>query len=157
MQLRHLVEFEKELAVAYTKVVAISVDSWRENAALRAGLGANFSILSDADRVAQEAMGLVEVTSRAHPDLPRDYILYPDLTIYKVYNGYYYWGRATLDDLRQDFRVISSQIRKDWDPTALVEEEMMAANQEFSSQGPQRHPAAPVAASTDGAASRTAV
>ena len=136
MQLRHLVEFEKELAVAYAKVVAIGIDSWRENAALRAGLGATFPILSDADKVAQHEMGLVEVTSRSQPDLPRDYILYPDLTIYKVYNGYYYWGRATLEDLRQDFRVISSQIRKDWDPTALNDEQMIAVNKEFSSAGP---------------------
>lgn len=141
LQLRHLVEFEKELAVAYTRVIAISTDAWRENAALRIGIGAQFSILSDADRTAQAALGLVEVTSRNKVDLPRDYILYPDLTIYKVYNGYYYWGRATNEDLRQDFRAISAEIRKDWDPTSLDEESMIAANKEFNWAGarPEQH------------------
>jgi peroxiredoxin len=141
LQLRHLVELEKELAVAYTRVIAISTDAWRENAALRIGIGAQFSILSDADRVAQREMGLVEVTSRNSVNLPRDFVLYPDLTIYKVYNGYYFWGRATNEDLRQDFRALSALVRKDWDPTALDAEGALAANKEFNWAGakPETH------------------
>lgn len=136
VQLRLLAEYQKELTVSYCKVVAISTDSWRENAALRIGLGASFPFLSDADRTAQEQMGLLEVTSRGKVDLPRDYVLYPDLTIYKVYNGYYYVGRATVDDLRQDFRAISAQIRKDWDPTAFEAEEMVSAYKDFAGYDP---------------------
>ena len=141
LQLRHLVEFEKELAVAYTRVIAICTDAWRENAALRIGIGANFAILSDADRVAQKEMGLHETTSRNNVELPRDYILYPDLTIYKVYNGYYFWGRATNEDLRQDFRALSSKVRKDWDPTLLDEEGQLSANKEFNWAGARPEPA----------------
>jgi hypothetical protein len=46
-------------------------------------------------------------------------VLYPDLTIYKIYNGYWYMGRAAPEELRQDFREISRQIRKDWDPMGI--------------------------------------
>jgi hypothetical protein len=136
VQLRLLAEYQKELAVSYCKVVAISTDPWRENAALRIGLGATFPLLSDADRTAQQQMGLLEVTSRQQVDLPRDYVLYPDLTIYKVYNGYYYVGRMAVEDLRQDFRAISAQIRKDWDPTAFKDQEMVAAYKEFAGFDP---------------------
>ena len=137
VQLRLLVPYAAdELTSSYCKVVAISTDSWRENAALKKGMGATFSILSDADRVAQKELGLVEVTSRGQADLPRDFVLYPDLTIYKVYNGYYYVGRATVEDLRQDFRAISSQIRKDWDPTTLDEAESVEAYKAFAGFDP---------------------
>ena len=123
MQLRLLTEFEKELAIAYAKVVAVSVDPVEVNAAFRAGLGATFPILSDADRAVQRELGLLETTAKAHePFIPCDFVLYPDLTIYKIYNGYWYWGRATLDDLRQDFRAISREIRKDWDPFGIEQQ-----------------------------------
>lgn len=121
--MRLLTQFEKELAVAYAKVVAISVDPVEVNAAFRVGLGANFPILSDSERVYQRELGLLETTdSRHNPFVPCDFVLYPDLTIYKIYNGYYYWGRATLEELRQDFRSISREIRKDWDPFAVEQE-----------------------------------
>ena len=82
----------------------------------------------------------MEVTSRNNVNLPRDYVLYPDLTIYKVYNGYYFWGRATNEDLRQDFRALSALVRKDWDPTALDEEGQLAANKEFNWAGAKPEP-----------------
>ena len=120
VQLRLLTEFEKELAVSYCKVVAISVDPPRENAALRAGLGANFMILSDHEHKAQELLGLHDPTApEKRPDLPSDFVLFPDLTIYKIYNGYWYVGRAHPDELRLDFREVSRQIRKDWDPIGI--------------------------------------
>lgn len=117
MQLRLLSQLEQELAIAYTKVVAICVDPVEVNAAFRAGLGAKFPILSDADRVYQKELDMLEPTDPRHqPYLPFDFVLYPDLTIYKIYNGYYFWGRATIEELRHDFRQISSEIRRDWDP-----------------------------------------
>jgi len=123
VQLRLLTELEQELAIAYTKVVAICVDPPEVSAAFRAGLGAKFPILSDADRVYQKEMDMLEPTDPRHqPYLPFDFVLYPDLTIYKIYNGYYFWGRATIEELRHDFRHISSEIRKDWDPFNLPPE-----------------------------------
>ena len=122
VQLRLLTQFEKELAVSYCKVVAVSVDPPGENAALRAGLGATFPILSDVEHKVQEELGLHDPTSpNKRPELPCDFVLYPDLTIYKIYNGYWYVGRASPEELRADFRAISSQIRPDWDPIGIEE------------------------------------
>lgn len=116
MQLHLLTEFERELAVSYCKLVAISVDPWEQNAAFRAGLGANFPILSDSEHRVQELLGLHDPTAPdRRPLLPADFVLFPDLTIYKIYNGYWYVGRAHPDELRNDFREISRRIRPDWD------------------------------------------
>lgn len=123
VQLRLLTQFEKELAVSYCKLVAVSVDPVEQNAALRVGLGASFPILSDADHTAQAALGLHDPTApNRRPLLPCDFVLYPDLTIYKIYNGYWYMGRAAPEELRQDFREVSRQIRKDWDPMGIEAE-----------------------------------
>ena len=49
--------------------------------------------------------------------IPHVIVLEPDLVIYKVYNGYRFWGRPTLEDLRQDLRVVTKKCRPDWDIT----------------------------------------
>jgi len=130
VQLRLLTELQQELDIGYAKVVAVSVDSVEVNAAFRAGLGAKFPILSDAERTVQSDLGMLEPTDARHkPFLPFDFVLYPDLTIYKMYNGYYFWGRASIQELRMDFRQISSEIRRDWDPYNLPEDVLERARQ----------------------------
>ncbi len=37
--------------------------------------------------------------------------------IYKIYNGYWFLGRPTLEELRQDMREITRRCRLDWDIT----------------------------------------
>jgi hypothetical protein len=44
-------------------------------------------------------------------------VLEPGLVIYKIYMGYWFWGRPTLEDLRQDLRAITKKCRPDWDIT----------------------------------------
>ena len=36
--------------------------------------------------------------------IPHVIVLEPGLIVYKIYNGYWFWGRPTLEDLRQDLR-----------------------------------------------------
>ena len=112
---RRLLRLQDEMEVAYSRVVSLSVDPPPVAAAFRAGLGARWTFLSDPDRVALEQLRLRETTDTVnHPYVPRIFTLFPDLTIHRVYNGYWYWGRATVEELVQDLREISSQIRADW-------------------------------------------
>jgi hypothetical protein len=37
------------------------------------------------------------------------------LVIYSVYNGYWHWGRPSIEDLRRDLREVTREIRPDWD------------------------------------------
>ena len=49
--------------------------------------------------------------------IPHVIILEPGLVIYKIYNGYWFFGRPTLEDLRQDLRAVTKKCRPDWDTT----------------------------------------
>jgi hypothetical protein len=37
--------------------------------------------------------------------------------IHKIYNGYWFFGRPTMDDLRHDLRAVVMKSRPDWDIT----------------------------------------
>lgn len=41
-------------------------------------------------------------------------MLRPDLTVHRHYDGYWFWGRPTLDELARDLREVSAAIRPDW-------------------------------------------
>jgi peroxiredoxin len=114
--LRELVRLQDEFEVAYSKLIVVSVDSPEVQSAFRAGLGARFTFLSDSDRRYLDELGLRETTDTVHhPYRPAAFTLYPDLRVHHEYNGYWYWGRPTLEEIRQDMRAISMAIRSDWE------------------------------------------
>src|SRR3954451_13940703 len=57
---RRLVDLQDDLEVAYARIVSVSVDPAPVSAAFRAGLGARWTFLSDADRAVQRQLGLRE-------------------------------------------------------------------------------------------------
>jgi peroxiredoxin len=114
--LRELVHLQDEFEVAYSKLVVVSIDPPEVQAAFRAGLGARFVFLSDAERRYLDELGLRETTDTVHdPYRPAAFTLYPDLRIHSAYNGYWFWGRPTLEEIRQDMRTISAAIRPNWE------------------------------------------
>jgi peroxiredoxin len=81
-------------------------------------MGATFTFLSDHERKAIRQLDIVEVTP---PDakygllaIPYTFSLAPDLTIHKIYNGWWFVGRPTLEELRQDLRAIMQACRHDY-------------------------------------------
>ena len=50
--------------------------------------------------------------------IPHTLVLGPGLVIYSIYNGYWFWGRPSIEDLRQDLRAVTREIRPDWDLSA---------------------------------------
>jgi peroxiredoxin len=112
---RRLVALQAEVEVAYTRIVSISIDPPSVAAAFRAGLGARWTFLCDPDRTAQERLGLRETTDTVYnPYVPAVFTLLPDLTVHRAYDGYWFWGRPTLEELRQDMRGITRAVRPDW-------------------------------------------
>jgi peroxiredoxin len=115
-QHRLLVELEPEINVAYTKLVTISTDGMLELNEMRSGVGAHWPFLSDALRKIQKDLDIQEYTDPQHdPMIPYTFILEPGLIIHSVYNGYWYWGRPSAEDLRRDLREVTMKIRPDWD------------------------------------------
>ena len=117
---RRLVRLQDEAEVAYTRFVSVSVDAPEVAAAFRGGLGARWTFLSDAEREVQRRLGLRETTDTVHdPYVPAVFTLRPGLEIHAAYNGYWFWGRPTEEELRRDLREITRAIRPDWEaPTA---------------------------------------
>jgi peroxiredoxin len=117
--MRELCGLQDEFEVAYARIAVLSVDPPEVQAAFRAGLGARFTFLSDSERRWLPRLGLEEGTDTVHrPYLPAAFTLFPDLTVHRAYNGYWYWGRATAEELRRDMREITRAIREDWEVPA---------------------------------------
>jgi peroxiredoxin len=117
--LRELVRLQDEFEVAYARIVVLSIDAPEVQSAFRAGLGARFTFLSDTKRRWLPRLELEEGTDTLHhPYRPAAFTLHPDLTIHGAYSGYWYWGRATMEELRRDMREITRAVRDDWEVPA---------------------------------------
>jgi len=115
-QMRNLVEFYPELKVGYTKLVTISTDNLIETNEFRDGLGAQWPFLSDPGRKVQKDLDIQEYTDPHNdPMIPHTFVLGPGLQILRIYYGYWYWGRPSIQDLRTDLRELFQRIRPDWD------------------------------------------
>jgi peroxiredoxin len=103
-----LTEFQRELDVNYCHLAVISTDPPEVSAAFRAGLGATFTFLSDQGRRAVTRLGIVDETDRAHPRIayPYSFAVGPDLVIHQIYDGGWFVGRPTLEELRKDLRAM---------------------------------------------------
>src|SRR5271169_943597 len=118
-QAEGLVQLHREIEVGYCRMVTISTDNLIATNEYRTGVGAHWPFLSDAGRKVQKDLDIAEYTDTTHnPMIPHTIVLEPGLIVYKIYNGYWYFGRPTVEDLRQDLRVVSRKCRPDWDITS---------------------------------------
>jgi hypothetical protein len=51
-------------------------------------------------------------------------VLEPGLIVFRIYNGYWFFGRPTIEELRHDLRSLLQKCRSDWD---ITEPELKAA------------------------------
>lgn len=102
--------------VGYVRMVSVSVEPPEVSSAFRAGLDARWTFPSDPDRSWQSALDLREITDTVHdPYLPAVLDPDPDLTVRRVYDGYWMWGRPSLHELWADLRAATAAIRPDWE------------------------------------------
>lgn len=117
-QHERLVELHRDLEVGYCRLVTISTDSIVQTNEFRTGVDAHWSFLSDPARKIQKDLDIVEYTDPNHnPMIPHTLVLEPGLLIYKIYMGYWFFGRPTVEELRQDLRTVLKKCRPDWDIT----------------------------------------
>jgi peroxiredoxin len=114
-----LATFYPKIAVAYTKIVTIATNNLLELNEFRDSVGARWTFLSDPGRKVQKDLEIQEYTDPHHdPMIPHTLVLEPGLVVYRIYNGYWFWGRPSTEELHQDLREITRRIRQDWDITA---------------------------------------
>ena len=113
-----LLVLHREMEVGYCRLVTITTDNLLETNELRSGVGAHWAFLSDPARKIQKDLEIAEYTDPMHnPMIPHTIVLEPGLVVYKVYNGYWFFGRPTIEELRQDLRAVLQKCRPDWDIT----------------------------------------
>jgi peroxiredoxin len=115
-QLAQLVPFSAQCGVGYTRIVTITTDTWLLSNDLRLGVGAQWPFLHDPERVVQRDLEIAEYTDPTNdPMVPHTFVLEPGLEIFRIYNGYWYWGRPSIAELHADLRAIHEKVRFDYD------------------------------------------
>ena len=111
-----LLQLHRETQVGYCRLVTISTDNLLETNEFRSGVGAHWTFLSDPARKVQKDLDIAEYTDPNHnPMIPHTLVLEPGLRVYKIYNGYWFFGRPTVEELRLDLRAVLKRCRPDWD------------------------------------------
>ena len=114
-QAEGLVQLHHEMEVSYCRLATISTDNLVETNEYRTGVGAHWTFLSDAGRTVQKDLDIAEYTDPPHnPMIPHVVVLEPGLIVFKIYMGYWFFGRPTLEELRQDLRAVLKKCRPDW-------------------------------------------
>jgi len=111
-----LLQLHREMVVGYCRLVTVSTDNLLETNEFRNGVGAHWTFLSDPGRKVQGDLDIAEYTDPHHnPMIPHTLVLEPGLRVYKIYNGYWFFGRPTVEELRLDLRAVLQRCRPDWD------------------------------------------
>ena len=63
----------------------------------------------------QRDLDIEEFTDPHNPMIPHTFVLEPGLRIFRIYNGYWYWGRPTINELHVDLRAVLQKVRPDFD------------------------------------------
>jgi hypothetical protein len=58
--------------------------------------------------------------------IPHTLVLEPGLRVYKIYNGYWFFGRPTVEELRLDLRAVLQRCRPDWDISSAQQRTLWA-------------------------------
>ncbi len=111
-----LLQLHREMQVGYCRLVTISTDNLVETNEFRTAVGATWTFLSDPGRRVQKDLDIVEYTDPHYdPMIPYTLVLEPGLRVYRIYNGYWFFGRPTVEELRLDLRAVLQRCRPDWD------------------------------------------
>lgn len=106
------------MEVGYCRLVTITTDDNVETNEFRSGVAAHWPFLSNPRRIVQKDLDIAEYTDPINnPMIPHVIVLEPELVIYKIYDGYWFFGRPTVEEHRQDLREVSKKCRRDWDIT----------------------------------------
>jgi len=95
--------------------MVVWTDDAASTGAARKELGATFPILSDQERKVITELDIVDTTDASHPRIaiPYTFVLDGERVIFKIYNGWWYVGRPTVEELRMDLRALMAR-RQDW-------------------------------------------
>ena len=116
---KEMVKFHEWCPVAFTEMVTVLPNDLHDTFKMRIATGAHWTFLADTDLEVQRALDINEYTDTHHDyaTVPHTVILSPGLLVEKVYVGYWFWGRPSIQQLWADLQEIHMRIKADYDPT----------------------------------------
>src|SRR3981189_1840509 len=106
-QAQGLVQLHREMEVGYARLVTISTDNLIPTNDDPTGVDPHWPFSSDPGRKVQKDLDIAEYTDPDHdPMIPHVIVLEPGLVVFKIYNCYWFFGRPTIEELRQDLRAV---------------------------------------------------
>ena len=110
-----MAQLQPELEVNYCRLVVAWTDDSASSRASRQKLAAKFPFLCDHDRKVIAELDILDTTDAHHPRIaiPYTFVLDAERVIHKIYNGWWYLGRPTVEELRMDLRALMAR-RRDW-------------------------------------------
>lgn len=111
----YVAHLQPELEVNYCKLLVVWTDDPASTRTARQELGATFPFLCDHERKAIAQLDIMDTTDSQHPRIaiPYTFVLDAERVIFKIYNGWWYVGRPTVEELRMDLRTLLTR-RRDW-------------------------------------------
>jgi hypothetical protein len=104
-----LAAFYPQIAVAYTQIATIATDDITpsRSSACRSAPSGRSSQIRSARSSRPRHQGYTDPDH--DPMIPYTLVLKPGLVIHSIYNGYWFWGRPSVEDLRQDLRAVRAR------------------------------------------------
>ena len=138
----YVAHLQPEFDVNYCQLAVVWTDNPASTRTARQELGATFPFLCDHERRVIAELDIVDTTDANHPRIaiPYAFALDADRVIFKIYNGWWYVGRPTVEELRMDLRTLMSR-RRDWwyaDMPAPYEQDGPEGDASFASRRPAR-------------------
>jgi peroxiredoxin len=102
---RHL---QPEFSVSPPRLVTVSTADAFHMREFRRSLGAQWPFVCDDQRQLIHELGIADSTDKRYAPVavPYTFVLDGNLLIHKVYFGWWFVGRPTVEELRQDFRAL---------------------------------------------------
>ena len=111
----YVANLQPELEVNYCRLGVVWTDDPASTRATRQKLAATFPFLCDHERKVIAELDIMDTTDAYHPRIaiPYTFVLDAERVIHKIYNGWWYLGRPTVEELRMDLRALMAR-RRDW-------------------------------------------
>jgi peroxiredoxin len=138
---RELLKYHEWCGVLESELVTIVPNNLHDTLKLKMTTGAHWTFLADVDLKVRAQLGIAEYVDDHHTaTVPHTVVLGPSLEIFKVYVGFWFFGRPSIYDLWSDLREVRRKYEYNFDP--LMPEARAAWEAKHQQASSSRKPAA---------------
>jgi hypothetical protein len=114
---RELLKFHEWCGTLEGELVTIVPNNLHDTLKLKMTAGGHWTFLADVDLQVRSILGIEEYVDDHHvASVPHTVVLAPGLKIFKVYVGFWFWGRPSIYDLWADLRELRKEYEYNFDP-----------------------------------------